>query len=139
MLKQLLKYFSLFIVGGFCYVLMEIIFRGYSHWSMFVLGGMCFILLGLINEVLTWETPLIIQMFLGGIIITTLELITGYIVNIKLHLGVWDYSTLPFNFGGQICLQFSALWCLLSAVGIILDDYLRYWFFAEEKPKYKLF
>lgn len=139
MLKQLLKYFSLFIAGSLTYIFMEICFRGYSHWSMFVLGGVCFIALGLINEVLTWETPLILQMLIGGGIITTLELITGYIVNIKLHWEVWDYSTLSFNLGGQICLQFSLLWCFLSAIGIIFDDWLRYRLFNEEKPKYKLF
>lgn len=137
--KQLLKYLLLFLVGGLCYVLMEIIFRGFSHWSMYILGGVCFILLGLINEILPWETPLWKQMVLGGVIITSLEFIIGYIVNIKMHLGVWDYSALPFNLLGQICLSFSILWCFLSIVGIVLDDYLRYWFFKEEKPKYKLF
>lgn len=138
-MRQLNKYFVLFGVGGMIYIGLELFCRGYTHWTMFLLGGVCFICLGLINEVLSWETPFLLQMIIGGTVITALELLTGYIVNIKLSWAVWDYSTLPFNFMGQICLQFSFLWCLLSAVGIVLDDWLRYWWFGEEKPHYRLF
>ena len=106
---------------------------------MFILGGVCFVCLGLINEILSWDTPLVIQMLIGCIIITSLEFVIGVIVNLLLNLNVWDYSDLPFNLFGQICLQFSILWYFLSAVGIILDDYMRYWIFHEEKPRYKLF
>ena len=49
----------------------------------------------------------------------------------------WDYSDMPFNILGQVCLPFSALWVLLSALAIILDDYLRYWLYHEEQPHYR--
>lgn len=71
--------------------------------------------------------------------ITTLEFITGYIVNIRLGWNIWDYSKFPFNVCGQICPLFTIAWYYVSGIAIILDDYLRYWFFNEEKPKYKLF
>lgn len=58
MLKLLCKYSFLFDIGGALYVLIELIWRGWSHWTMFVLGGLCFVMLGLINEVLEWDTPL---------------------------------------------------------------------------------
>ena len=77
-------------------------------------------------------------MLLSSIAITDLEFITGIIVNLILHLNVWDYSNLPFNLLGQICLPFCIIWFFLSLIGIVLDDYLRYYFFNEEKPKYKL-
>ena len=67
----------------------------------------------------------------------TLELIFGIIFNINLGMNVWDYSDLPFNLFGQICLPFMIAWFLLSAVAIVADDYIRYWLFAEDKPKYK--
>ena len=54
-----------------------------------------------------------------------------------LGLHIWDYSTMPLNIFGQICLPFSLAWMGLSGVAIILDDYIRYWFFNEEKPHYK--
>ena len=135
----ILKYIYLFIVGGLIYTTLEVIFRGYTHWTMGVVGGICFILLGLINEILPWETPLTIQMLIGSIIITSVEFISGCVLNIWLKMNVWDYSNLPFNILGQICLPFSILWYFVSAIGIIVDDYIRYIYFGEEKPTYKFF
>ena len=116
----------------------ELMWRGYSHWSMFLLGGICFIALGLINEVIPWGMPLTAQMFIGCVIITALEFITGCIVNLWLGWDVWDYSDLPYNLLGQISLKSSIGWYFLSAVGIVFDDWLRYIFFGEEKPRYTI-
>lgn len=138
-IKTILKLIILFIIGGTIYVSLELLFRGRSHISMFILGGLCFVTVGGINNYISWEMPLILQMLIGAVIITTLEFITGYIVNIKLGLNVWDYSNQPFNIMGQICLSFSFLWTLISLIAIVLDDYLRYWIFKEKKPKYRLF
>lgn len=137
--KTVLKLIILFIIGGTIYVSLELLFRGRSHISMFILGGFCFVLIGGINNYISWEMPLILQMIIGAAVITTLEFITGYIVNIKLGLNVWDYSNQPLNIKGQICLLFSFLWMLISLIAIVLDDYLRYWIFKEKKPKYHLF
>ena len=137
--KQIVKYIFLGVIGGGIYYNLELIWREYSHWTMFLLGGICFIALGLINELLSWDTPLISQMVIGSLIITTLELITGCIVNLWLGWNVWDYSNQQFNVLGQICPLFSFLWLFVGTVAIILDDYLRYWLFGEEKPRYKLF
>ena len=136
------KYFkslTLILFGGFIYYLIEILWRGYSHWTMFILGGICFVCLGIINEILTWDTPLWKQMLIGGSIITILEFITGCIVNIWLGWNVWDYSNMLLNILGQVCLPFSLLWILLSIVCIIVDDYLRYLMFNEQMPHYYLF
>ncbi|MBS6296346.1 MAG: hypothetical protein KH416_09515 [Dialister sp.] len=126
-------------IGGLLYVLCEFIFRGRSHWTMFLVGGLCFWLIGLINEVIPWEMPLWKQCIIGAVIITTVEFIAGCIINIGLGWQVWDYSGLPFNIMGQVCLPFAVLWVVVAAVGIVLDDYLRYWIFRQEKPLYKLF
>jgi len=134
-----IKYLFMFWFGGATYASIEVITRERSHWSMIILGGICFLCLGEINKLLPWKTPLTLQMLIGSILITGLEFITGYIVNIKFGLNVWDYSNLPFNLMGQICLSASFIWFLLSAVGIFLFDYLDYWFFKGEKPWYKLF
>lgn len=136
-MKQVLKYFILYIIFGLTYVLIEYLYRGYSHISMMILGGICGVAIGMLNEVFSWETPLSLQCLMGGSIITILEFITGCIVNLWLKLNVWDYSNIPFNLLGQICLPFSIAWIFLSAVAIILDDWLRCWLFKEEKPHYK--
>ena len=135
--SKIKKYEFLFFVGATIYVVIEKLYRGYSHWTMFLLGGICFIALGLINEVLPWDMPLLLQMFIGGMIITVLEFITGCVVNLWLGWNVWDYSELPFNLWGQISLFSSIVWVGLSLVGIVLDDYIRWKWFGEEKPIYK--
>ena len=137
-LKQMLKLIILALIGGTIYVLIELVWRGHSHISMFILGALCFVLLGGINEFFSWELGIVWQMLIGAGIVTILELIVGIVVNVWLGLEVWDYSNLPFNFMGQICLPFSLAWTVLSGVAIIVDDYLRYWLFGEEKPHYRI-
>lgn len=137
--NRFLKYALLFMAGGFAYGGMEIISRGYSHISMFISGGICFILIGLLNEIYPWELSLISQMVISAGIITTVEFITGLIVNVWLKLNVWDYSDQPYNLMGQICLLYTNLWFIISPLAIIMDDYLRYYLLKEEKPHYRIF
>ena len=134
-----LKYTFLFLTGGFAYGAIEILTRGYSHISMLIAGGICFVLIGLLNEVYSWDMSLLSQMVISAGIITTVEFTVGIIVNVWLKLGVWDYSSKPYNLLGQVCLLYTNLWFLLSLFAILLDDYLRYFLMKEEKPKYKLF
>jgi len=134
-----LKYILLFFVGGYAYCGVEIMFRGFSHISMLIAGGICFILIGLLNDVFPYQISMISKMFISAIIITTIEFVSGFIVNIWLGLNVWDYSTLPYNFMGQICLLYSNIWFLLSLPAILLNDYLKYFLLGEEKPEYKVF
>ena len=129
---------TLFLTGGILYILLEIIWRSHSHWTMFFLGGLCFVCLGAINEIIPWEMPLWKQVLIGACIITGLEFITGIIVNLTLHWNVWDYSSMPGSILGQICPQYFSLWLPVSLVAIVLDDWLRYWWFREEKPHYRL-
>lgn len=139
MFKLLNKYLFLLILGGGIYYGVEILFRGYSHWSMFLTGGICFILCGLLNEIWKWDTKFWKQVLIGDLIVTTIEFVIGCIVNLWLGLGIWDYSNMPLNLLGQICVPFMLLWLPLIAFAIILDDHIRYWFFKEEKPHYKWF
>ena len=133
----------LFTTGGIIYYLIEFIWKtfisgGICHWSMFLLGGFCFLVIGALNETLPWEMSIVKQGCYGAIVITVLELIFGYILNIVLKLGIWDYSSIPLNFMGQICLPFSIAWFFLSLIAIVFDDVLRWKWFGEEKPHYHL-
>ena len=117
----------LFLAGGRIYTWIEILWRGHTHWTMFLLGGGCFVTMGLLNEYrIPWHWCLLRQAVVSACTITVFEYITGCIVNILLGWQVWDYSNLPFNLHGQICLYYFLLWIPLSAAGIILDDWLRY-------------
>lgn len=135
--KNFFKYLILFIIGGIIYFLFETILRGWSHWSMFLLGGLCFVLIGEYNEHVDWDTPLIKQGVIGACIVTALEFVVGIVVNVYLGWGIWDYSNVPLNFMGQICLPFSILWIFVSILAVVVDDWLRYFLFKEEKPHYK--
>ncbi len=132
----ILKYLFLFLVGGFTYFYLEILFRERSHFSMILCGGLAFVLCGALNQWSHFRISVVSQMILSALIITILEFVTGYIINIKLHWNVWDYSSLPYNLLGQICVAYSAIWLLLSLVCIFVDDWIRWKIFDEEKPKY---
>lgn len=138
-LKAILKHAVLALCGGCVYFLIEMAWRGHSHWTMAVLGGVCFVLIGDINEFIPWNMPLILQGAIGSGIVTVLELVSGIILNLWLGLEIWDYSNMPFNLLGQICLPFTLLWVALSIVAVVLDDWLRYWLFGEDRPTYTLF
>lgn len=135
-MKKLLKHFILFFIFGTLYIIIELLYRGYSHWTMFILGGICGVCVGLLNEIFPWDMPLWVQAGVGAVIITALEFICGIIVNILLGWGVWDYSNTPLNILGQVCLPFTLIWFVIAHAAIVLDDYLRYWLFNEEKPHY---
>lgn len=137
--KTALKMAVLLLIGGLIYCGIEVAWRGHTHWTMGVVGGICFVLIGGINELFPWTMPLWKQGLIGAGIVTAAELVAGLILNVWLGLGIWDYSAMPLNFMGQICLPFCLLWILLSVVAVVLDDWLRHWLFGEERPHYVLF
>lgn len=124
--KKILKNISIFNIFGIIYFILEVLYRGHSHPTMYLVGGLCGFFIGMINEV-TPKMNILYQMLLGSVIITLLEFISGYILNIKLGLGIWDYSNLRFNFMGQICLEFWVCWFILSYLIVKLDDIIRSW------------
>lgn len=115
---------NIFVIGGILYGLIEILFRGYTHWSMVITGGLCFLIFYIFNITLPTNS-LILRCIVSLIVITTLEYYAGYIVNILLKWNVWDYSNLAYNIKGQICLTFSAIWFLFGIPMTFLANYLR--------------
>ncbi len=135
----LAKNLLLFWFGGSTYCTLEVLFRGRSHWTMVLLGAILFVSIGMINEIIPWNMGLLKQGLIGAVDITALEFICGYIINIQLGWGVWDYSNMPFNIMGQVCPQFFLLWIVVAILAIIIDDYLRCLIFGDYIPHYTLF
>ena len=106
-----------FILGGVSYGLIEMIYRGYTHWSMVLTGGACILTFYIMEEWLL-SIPLLWAALAGAAIITVYELCVGLVVNVMLKLEVWDYSEVPGNFMGQICPTFSVAWFILSLIFI---------------------
>ena len=133
----LVKWFTIFMTGGMVYYFREIAVRHYSHYSMIFCGGMATLLCGGLNQTFL-DIGVVPQMFWSAVIISELEYITGYIFNIQMGCDVWDYSGMPYNLSGQICLAYSLLWMLLALVIIYIDDNIRCNLFGEKRPVYKL-
>ena len=123
-MNKLKKYAAFFIIGGIGYGLIEIWWRGYTHWSMLLAGGICFALFSVISEKL-YYLPLIVKGVLAAVAVTAVELVFGIVFNIILKMHVWDYSGMSYNFKGQICLAFSFFWAILGVIFIPLADLLN--------------
>lgn len=117
------NYFILFGIGAFAYGLLEVIWRGHSHWSMMIAGGLSFVAFAVISKKLR-GFPFLYKCILGSLTVTALELVFGVIFNIILGQKVWDYSNIPLNLFGQICLLFSVLWGFLCIAAIPFSEYV---------------
>lgn len=138
---KIAKPMILFSIGGALYIIIEILWRfirggAPTHWSMLLVGGIAFVLIGGINNYLPWGMPFRAQTAIGTTIVLVVEFIFGCILNIWFDLGIWDYSNMPFNILGQVCVPFAFAWIFLVAIAIVIDDYIRYWLFGESKPRY---
>lgn len=134
------KYCSLFLVGFFGYMIMELLFRGYTYFTMGVLGGITILILDKLNSKISWDMDLLLQGCIGSILITTMELIVGEFIKINHFTEMWNYSNIPMNFDGVICLPYSLLWILVSLFAIFVADSINYYLFNEQPtPYYKLF
>ena len=108
-------------VAGCVYLLIELAWRGHTHWTMLPLAAIIFVCAGLLDEGEN-PPPVWVQVVIGTVIATALELAAGLVLNVWLGLGVWDYSDLPGNLLGQICPQFTAAWAVLMFISIRLEN-----------------
>lgn len=128
-----------FSFGFFAYLGIEKLYKSQishspTHWSMGLVAGLSFLFLLALDEK---KLPLFVKAVAGGLFITLLELFAGIILNLHLHLGVWDYSRSFGDFKGQICPLFSLVWCAASFAVIAANRLLiRLFFYAfgEKTP-----
>ena len=102
--------------GGAAYALIEVIFRGFTHFSMFIAGGACFCILIKLAE--SDRLTFFGKCLAGGAAICAVEFVAGCIVNLWLRLGVWDYTRYGYHIWGQVCLRYFVIWCALSGAVI---------------------
>ncbi len=133
-----LKYAYLALIGGLLYSLLEILWRGYTHWSMIIVGGVCFAAVMFISDTMPCGVGLLARGVCGAAVVTVLEFISGVILNLWLNMNVWDYSTMPMNILGQVCLPFSFAWVLLSIAAILIGNFLECHMFGEPSKFYSL-
>ena len=135
-MRRFAFYLSAMLFGGLLYSLVEIIYRGYTHVSMFLLGGICFLCIGGIRRTFSRDIAAKKMLLCAGVI-TLLEFFCGLLVNLRLDLAVWDYSAMPMNVLGQVCVAYTAAWCLLALPAMGMDALLcRFAWGVETAPAY---
>lgn len=108
----------LFFVYGFLGWCAEVAFAACKHGKFvnrgFLNGPICPIYgFGLVAVVaLLWPVhDNLWLLYFGSVALTTLiELVTGYLLEKIFHAKWWDYSKMPLNIGGYVCLLFSLIW-----------------------------
>lgn len=116
-------------IGAIGYSFVEIVWRGYTHWTMGILGGICFTIMYLIDGKFS-TSNIYFRAFVSACCVTIAELVTGIIVNKYLHMHVWDYSQMKFNFLGQVSLVYSIFWFFLCIPCHLLCKILRHRIFG---------
>ncbi len=109
---------AVLVLGGLAYGLIEILWRGRTHWTMLLTGGVGFLFMYLIA--VRPGLPMPVRYVWCAAVITALEFLSGAVVNLSLGWGVWDYSRRPLNLYGQICARYTLFWLLLSVPGCAL-------------------
>ena len=106
-----------FLIGAVGYPMLEILARGRTHPSMALAGGLSMEMIHCVNRRMKSPLPVKALVCAGGI--TGIEAACGVIFN-RRHQ-VWDYSQQPFNWRGQVCLPYTALWYGLGTGALMLD------------------
>lgn len=110
--------------GALIYSLIEVLYRGYTHWTMTLAGGIAFTLIYLLNISVKTDS-LIIRCLAGAAIITAIEFSAGCVVNLGLNMHIWDYSHQRYNILGQICPLFSFAWFLICIPATFISAVFR--------------
>lgn len=121
-----------FLCGVLFYPLIELLWRGHTHWSMALAGGACTVLLLFWNG-LFFSLPRLLRALVGGALICTVEFLLGVVLNVFLGWAVWDYSGLSFHIMGQVSLRYFLLWCGVSYLLTFLFD--RVWAVDDIREK----
>ena len=136
---RLIKILIIWFIMGMIYFTIEGIWRipkgGYANIIMLPIGGLCGVIVGGINQLPQfYNMKVLLQSLIGAILVTIVEFLAGCLLNLLFNLGIWDYSNMPFNLLGQICLPFTLLWFIIMPFCIWLEDRVRYLVFSEGKP-----
>jgi hypothetical protein len=115
--------FAAAFLGAAGYGVLELLWRGRTHWSMLLAGGLCFSFLYMLSSVDSMSNGK--KLLLGGLMITTVELLFGILLNLRLGWNIWDYSSRALNLKGQICALYSFYWFLICIPGLRLCTHLR--------------
>lgn len=91
---------------------------------MLIAGGACFVIFSVVSEKCKRRTHFC-KASLCALGVTLVELVFGIVFNLIFKMNVWDYSEMPFNLFGQICLLYTLLWGALAAACLPLAELIN--------------
>ena len=121
---KLKKKAGFFVIGGIGYGIIEILWRGHTHWTMILAGGICFVIFSDIAEKFK-KKPLLFKAALSALGVTAVELVFGVVFNLIFKMNIWDYSRMPMNLLGQICPLFTLAWGAIAFIFIPIAEVLN--------------
>lgn len=71
-------------------------------------------------------------LYVASVVLTSvLELVTGFALEKIFHYRWWNYSDVPFNIDGYVCLKFSLMWgiaCIIvvDVIHPLVDDFVKW-------------
>lgn len=112
---SILFYFYIYAFVGWC---TEVAFAGFKEKRFvnrgFLNGPLCPIygvgVTAVVMMAKPFEHNLVVLYIVSAVVVTAIELVTGFVMDKLFHHKWWDYSGKPFNIGGYVCLPFSLIW-----------------------------
>ena len=78
---------------------------------------------GLVVQFLTpYKENLVLLYIASVVMVTALEWVTGFILEKIFHNKWWDYSKMPLNLNGYVCLLFSLIW---GVACVLIVDFIH--------------
>ncbi len=123
---RLLLYFFLYSFLGWCTEVAYATVKERRFVNRGFLGGPWCPIYGVgVSAVVTlldgFQDSLLFLYLSSFVLVTLIEGMTGFIMDKIFHHKWWDYTGLPFNIGGYVCLPFSIAWgaaCLVIVKGV---------------------
>ncbi len=90
--------------------------RGFLHGPLCPVYGFGALLVVFLLE--PFADSVVLLFFSGMVLTTALEYVTAWLLETAFSTRWWDYSDLPFNFKGRVCLLNSVIFGLMSLIGV---------------------
>ena len=101
----------------------KVVNRGFLNGPICPVYGFGMLLVLMINHLLpvsekTLEVNIWLVFISGALFTTIVELIAGWALDKLFHARWWDYSDMPLNLHGYICLAFSIIWGISVMIAV---------------------
>ena len=140
MKQKIIPYGSIFIISGLIYTMLELIWRGHTHWTMFLCAGLCGLVMANINNnLLEFDTDFLKQVIISALCCIGFEFLFGIMFN--RDFSIWDYRGLWGTIhilGDQVNILFFGIWIIISFFSLPFLDWLQWKLELAEKPYYRI-